>query len=188
VHPVFRHLEELVSRGDVLCADDTGVKILDLVRDNRTKAEGERTGTYTTGIVSRVEGRQIALYRSGRRHAGENVGRLPAERPGGLPVPVQIGDALARNWSHSFTVVAKCLAHARRRFVEIVRAFPTACARVLDALQAWIGEQFRKRLVERNSSQGSALRYLLEHWAGAGCELDTLARFAIYRQTIYRSA
>jgi hypothetical protein len=67
---------------------------------------------------TRVDGRRIVLYRSGRRHAGENVGRLLAERPEGLPAPVQVGDALARNWSHVFTVVvAKCMAHARRQFV-----------------------------------------------------------------------
>jgi transposase len=52
-----------------------------------------------------------------------------------LPAPVQIGDALARNWSHAFTVVvAKCLAHARRHFVDIEQSFPGECKRVLDDL------------------------------------------------------
>ena len=135
VHPVFLHLEKLAAHGEVLFADDTGVKILAWIRENKHKAKGERTGTYTTGIVSREDRRQIALYRSGRRHAGENVGRVLEARPAGLPAPVQIGDALSRNWSHAFTVVvAKCLAHARRQFVDLQDAFPAECKRVLDDL------------------------------------------------------
>ena len=135
VHPVFLHLERLAAQGEVLFADDTGVKILACIRENKQKAEGERTGTYTTGIISRVDRHQIALYRSGRRHAGENVGRVLDARPAGLPAPVQIGDALSRNWSHAFTVVvAKCLAHARRQFVDLQDAFPAECKRVLDDL------------------------------------------------------
>jgi transposase len=135
VHPVFLHLQKLAARGEVVYADDTGVKILACIRENKQKADGERTGTYTTGIVSRVDGHEIAIYRSGRAHAGENVGQLLDARPLGLPAPVQIGDALSRNWSHAFTVVvAKCLAHARRHFVDIEHAFPDECKRVLDDL------------------------------------------------------
>ena len=46
-----------------------------------------------------------------------------------------MGDAISCNWSHEFaTIVAKCLAHARRQFIEIEVAFPTECKVVLDAL------------------------------------------------------
>lgn len=52
-----------------------------------------------------------------------------------MPPPIQMGDALARNWSREFeTIVAKCLAHARRQFVKIEAAFPAECGRVLDDL------------------------------------------------------
>lgn len=137
LHPVFLHLETLAARGEVLYADDTTVRILSCLKENETLAEGERTGTFTTGIVSRVDGHTVVLYKSSRRHAGENVGALLAARPSGLAPPVQIGDAISRNWSHAFTVVvAKCLAHARRQFVDIERAFPDECARVLDDLAA----------------------------------------------------
>lgn len=137
VHPVFLRLQRPAARGDVLAVDDTGVKILSCVRENRTRAKGERTGTHTTGIVSPVDGRRIAIYRSSRRHAGENVVALPAERPLALAPPVQIGDALARNRSHAFeVVVAKCLAHARRQFVDVEASFPAECGRVPDAFAA----------------------------------------------------
>ncbi len=46
-----------------------------------------------------------------------------------------MSDALAANWAGEFKrIVAKCLAHARRQFVELETVFPQACARVLDAL------------------------------------------------------
>src|SRR5215475_8406578 len=45
-----------------------------------------------------------------------------------------MADALASNWSgEEETIEAKCLAHARRKFIEIERAFPVECGRVLDA-------------------------------------------------------
>jgi transposase len=43
--------------------------------------------------------------------------------------------ALAANWSgQEETVEAKCMAHARRKFIDIERAFPSECGRVLDAI------------------------------------------------------
>jgi predicted acyl esterase len=44
-------------------------------------------------------------------------------------------DAPAANWSgQEETVEAKRLAHARRKFIDIERAFPVECGRVLDAI------------------------------------------------------
>jgi hypothetical protein len=33
----------------------------------------ERTGVFTCGVVSTAEGRRIALFFTGRQHAGENL-------------------------------------------------------------------------------------------------------------------
>lgn len=162
VHPVFLHLQRLAATGEVLYADDTGVKILACLQENKRRAKGERTGTHTTGIVSRVGAHQIAIYRSGRAHAGENVGRLLGARPAELCSPVQIGDALSRNWSHAFTVVvAKCLAHARRHFVDIQEAFPEECKRVLDDLAAI----YRNDAATDGKTQAERLAYHQEHSA-----------------------
>jgi hypothetical protein len=49
--------------------------------------------------------------------------------------PIGLGDAASRNWPASFQLtIAKCLAHARREFVDLESAFPGECARVLDDL------------------------------------------------------
>ncbi len=54
--------------------------------------------------------------------------------------PIQMSDALAANWTGEFErIVAKCLAHARRQFVDIEPAFPRECATVLDAIGAVYG-------------------------------------------------
>lgn len=75
------------------------------------------------------------LYTSGRKHAGENVGELLRARSIELGPPLQVGDALAANWSHGFPVIAvKCLAHARRQFTDIEDLFPHECAHVREVL------------------------------------------------------
>ena len=133
--PVYLHLCRLAARGEVLSVDDTRVKILSLLKENQKRGAAERQGMQTSAIVAQVEGHSVALYQSGRRHAGENLEELLRSRPAGLSPAIQMGDALSRNWDHPFEVqVAKCLAHARRQFIEVEGAFPVECQVVLDAL------------------------------------------------------
>ncbi len=138
--PVFLHLRKLAAQAELLHADDTRVRILECLKENKQLAQGERRGLHTTGIVARVDGRQIVLYQSGRHHAGENIDELLRHRAAHLPPPKQMGDALSSNWSREFeTIICKCLAHARRQFVEIEAAFPAECGRVLNDLAAVYG-------------------------------------------------
>ena len=63
-------LEELIrqaAQGGVMHNDDTGMRILHLVREPGDK----RTGTFTSGIVSIVGAQRIALFFTGSKHAGE---------------------------------------------------------------------------------------------------------------------
>ncbi len=137
VLPVFLHLRSLAAQGQVLYGDDTRVKILSCLKENKHLTEHERRGLQTSGIVSQVGNHQIVLFASGRQHAGENLDDLLKLRQRGLLPPLQMGDALALNWSREFeTIICKCLAHARRQFIDIESAFPTECKRVLDDLGA----------------------------------------------------
>lgn len=46
-------------------------------------------------------------------------------------------DALSRNTSPAFeTIVASCMVHGRRRFIEVVKNFPEECRHVLETLGA----------------------------------------------------
>ena len=152
--------EELIrqaAQGEVVYNDDTGVKILELMRENEErqkekqkqkgppekhgssgkgkvkKSNSERTGMHTTGVVSTREGQKIALFFSGRKHAGENLGEVLKRRAQELGPPIQMCDALDYNVPKDFAVIlGNCNVHARRKMVEVAEDFPAECKKVLD--------------------------------------------------------
>src|SRR5438128_3084894 len=90
---------------------------------------------FTTGIGARTPEFDIVLYSSGRQYCGENLDKLMIKRPDDLTEPIIMGDAANKNWSKKFKkLIAKCLAHARRKFVDCEAAFRTECGEVLDML------------------------------------------------------
>jgi len=141
-------LEELIrqaAQGEVLHNDDTTVKILELMRQNRSQIladpeeeandANERTGLFTSGVVALRGGHRVALFFSGRRHAGENLTEVLKRRAAELPPPIQMCDALSRNLPDELkTILANCLAHARRNFVDVYDRFPEQCRYLLEAL------------------------------------------------------
>ena len=160
--PVFLYLQRLAADGEVVYSDDTRVKILSCIKENEELEEEERRATQTSGIVVKLGGHWIALYANGRRHAGENLDELLKKRSAELEAPIQMSDALAANWSgEEETIEAKCLAHARRKFVEIEPLFPLECSVVLEA----IGQVYR---VEAETEGMSADERLERHQAGSG--------------------
>lgn len=136
IHPVYRHLEYLSAQGDTVYHDDTGVKILSLIKENKSLEEGERRGMFTTGILSKYQGHTICLYISGRHHSGENMGKIMPMRAANLPPVIRMADALSSNFTGDFIEYAcKCLTHGRRKFVEILDFFPESCRGVIKALK-----------------------------------------------------
>jgi transposase len=134
-----RILDEFIrqaAQGGVVHNDDTGMRILQMVR----RGEDGRTGTFTSGIVSISGGWKIALYFSGWKHAGENLADVLKQRDPGLAPPIQMCDALARNSPKLIeTLLANCLAHGRRQFTEVADSFPDECRYVLESLGAVYG-------------------------------------------------
>jgi transposase len=100
------------------------------------KPGAERKGLFTTGVVSQTAaGQKIALFLSGRQHAGENLADVLARRAADLASPIQMCDALSRNLPGELkTIVANCLAHGRRKFVDVADRFPEECRHVLESL------------------------------------------------------
>jgi transposase len=81
------------------------------------------------------DGHRVALFFSGRRHAGENLAEVLQHRAAELPPPIQMCDALSRNLPGELqTILAHCLAHARRQFVDVYDRFPDPCRHLLEAL------------------------------------------------------
>jgi transposase len=159
MQPAYAELVRQAAQGDVVHNDDTTAKILDL--DLTTPRQGEtkeRTGVYTTGIVSTASGCRIALFFTGRKHAGENLATLLAQRAAEMSPPIQMCDALSHNTAGDFdTIVANCVAHARRRFVDVVENFPDEVRHVLEALRDVYRNDATAR--ERGMSATERLRF-----------------------------
>jgi transposase len=144
--PAFSELVRQAAQGDVLHNDDTTIKILEMMgqrgRRETTAAEetdpaDQRRGLYTSGVVALRDGQRVALFFSGRRHAGENLAEVLKLRAAELPPPIQMCDALSRNLPGDLqTILAHCLAHARRQFVDVYDRFPEQCRYLLEALAA----------------------------------------------------
>jgi transposase len=134
IKPARDELIRQAAQGEVLHNDDTSMKVLAL-RRAITEEAGERTGIFTSGVVSTAEGRKIALFFTGRQHAGENLAEVLKWRAAELPLPIQMSDALSRNAPKPIQLlVGNCLAHGRRQFVQITPNFPKPCRHVLETL------------------------------------------------------
>jgi len=139
--PVFGQLQREAAQGEVISIDDTTVKILTAAQvrllpdepEEEQPAEGERTGSVTTGMVSRTAKATIVLYRSGSRYAGENLKELLSQRDPKAGRPIQMSDGLNRNHAAGVPVLrASCNAHSRRRYVELIDKFPEECGTALE--------------------------------------------------------
>jgi hypothetical protein len=80
----------------------------------------------------------IALFFTGRQHAGENIADVLKRRAAALPAPGQRCEASSSNPSAYpegvKILVANCLAHGRRQCVEVMANFPTEGRLVLEKL------------------------------------------------------
>jgi transposase len=127
--------------GHLVHNDDTTMKVLEMTPEQRAEALGEkaakeRTGVFTSGIVSVGEGHRIALFFTGVRHAGENLTEVLKRRSQGLPPPMQMCDGLDHNLPRALeTILCRCIAHGRRHFVEVAANFPAEVRFVLNTLK-----------------------------------------------------
>src|ERR1022692_4841932 len=164
IKPAGDELIRQAAQGEVVHNDDTSMKVLKLERE----PGDERTGVFTSGIVSTGQGQKIALYFTGGRHAGENIADVLKQRAKDLNPVIQMCDALyalSRNVpklpSGVEILVANCLAHGRRQFVEVVQNFPEECRHVLEML----GEVYRYDAEARDGvlTAEERLRFHQEH-------------------------
>ena len=165
---VYNELMRQAAHGDIIYNDDTPMKILELL--NKNKEDDERKGIFTTGILSVVDDGKIVLFRTGRKHSGENMTELLKLRDEGLGPPIQMCDALSRNISKEFgTILANCLAHGRRNFVDVVSSFPEECRYVIETL-ANVYKNDEKAKEENKTSH----ERLVYHQAESGPLLEQL--------------
>jgi transposase len=182
LEPIYEQMKKEAANGKVFYSDDTPVRIMELVKENKEKKEqkeeqkelekekkksgkkkkeDERVGIQTSGVVVELYcGAKVALYFNGRQHAGENVEVLYQLRAPELGIPMQMSDALACNWcGETERIVCKCLVHARRKFMEIRRIYPEACGYVLKQ----IGKVYRHDRATAGMSDEERLIYHQKH-------------------------
>ncbi len=155
LQPAMEELIRQAAQGEVLHNDDTSMPVLALRRKRRLATENEesdsteRTGVFTSGIVSTAQKQTMALFFTGRQHAGENLADVLRQRAAELAPPMQMCDALSRNLpklpQKLEVIVGHCLAHARRRFVEAIENFPQPCRHVLEQLGTVYGHDATAR-------------------------------------------
>ena len=130
--PAFDELIKLAADAKVIHNDDTTMKILSVANETRND---NRKGMFTSGIVAVLNDHKIGLFFTGKKHAGENLADLLAKRQADLGPPIQMCDALSRNVPEDFkTLLANCMSHGRRRFVDVYDNFPDECTHVLNVL------------------------------------------------------
>jgi len=173
LQPAMEELIRQAAQGEVLHNDDTSMPVLALRRKRRLATENEesdsteRTGVFTSGIVSTAQKQTIALFFTGRQHAGENLADVLRQRAAELAPPMQMCDALSRNLpklpEKLEVIVGHCLAHARRRFVEVIENFPQPCRHVLEQLGTVYGNDATAR--KQAMTVEERLRYHQQHSA-----------------------
>ena len=144
IYPVFWALLRAAADADILHYDDTRVRILSCMEENKKLHFTDRKGMFTTGILAKVTGpppdditRKVVLFISGRQHAGENMNELLKGRRVDEKELIAMSDAITGNSLDSFlldyflAVICKCLCHALRKFDEIEEFFTEECGVVL---------------------------------------------------------
>lgn len=161
IKPARDELVRQAAQGEVLHNDDTSMRVLRLVRD----PSDDRRGVFTSGIVAIGQGRRIALYFTGPKHAGENLAEVLQQRASELGPAIQMCDALSRNVPKLATgveiLLANCLAHGRRQFVEVAENFPDQCRYVLESLGEVYGYDAEAR--ERGYTPEQRLQFHQQH-------------------------
>jgi len=132
--PIYKALISRLAQQRLLFADDTTVKILSLMKENKEE-NPKRRGMFTTAIQGDSPDGTICLYFSGRNTAGENLDKLLSHRKEELKTAYLMADALNNNNPKEHEINRlKCLMHARRNFVDLTEVFPEESRHVLELM------------------------------------------------------
>jgi len=134
---VYNHLLWVAAQQPLVYQDDTGARVVSLIKDNNQAEPAPARKAITTSVLRCVGEQTICLFFTGRQHAGENLDDLLALRDPALAPMLWMSDALAANTPkrHGERVMdLNCLVHARRQFVDIKDFFPSQCEHVISAI------------------------------------------------------
>jgi hypothetical protein len=138
---IYTALMDEASKSKMLCIDDTGAKILEVIAENQNLPEKQRKACHTTTICAtricaNTKARsKILLYITAQKYSGQNVAPLLEARFKQIPDSkvVIVSDMLAANTPHISSdlqknvIMSGCLVHARRKFFELLDFWPNEC-------------------------------------------------------------
>lgn len=163
---IFIQLRIMAALCSVLYYDDTSVKIIDC----QPSLAEKRKGIRTSGLVADLGAEKIAIYVSGRKHAGDNANELLEKRPANMQKVIRMSDALSANLANTADdTVSLCLAHGSRKFVEIKASNLTYCNHVLEQIsqvyendKKTTGMTDQERLLYHQENSGPIMKKLKE--------------------------
>ena len=130
LYPIFTRLIWYAANSDCIYQDDTFIKILALIKENK-ELQPQRKGMNSSGFVTEGEN-PVALFFPGRQHAGEHFDQIMAYRSEDANKIIRMADALKANSKHQHPAEkGKCNGHAVRRFKPITNLFPIQCHQIL---------------------------------------------------------
>jgi transposase len=135
LQPIYGIMLSQASNAAVIHNDDTKARVLSIAHERKelegTDEEDPRKGTFTTCILARLATSiQIALFFTGRNHAGENLDKVLEMRTENS-IPIQQCDGGHNVAQNHETQLSHCLAHARRYFYELASMWPKVVTKII---------------------------------------------------------
>lgn len=167
-YPVIHELEKIAANGELAYYDDTHAKILSVIAANKKNPDIERTGMYTTGIISKTsttddgQCQTIALFYTGTRHAGENIKALLENRISNREKIITMCDALSANTPKSLQNImleCNCLGHGFRKFRALLDDYPEFCLHVIKEL----GQVYKNEELTLGMNKDQRLEFHVRH-------------------------
>lgn len=130
---VFSALCETAKGGEIFSGDDTTARILE-IQQRFKSGEKIRKGCYTSSICTQVDGREIILYFTANRYLSENFSGLFSQKNDGTVIALMIDASSNSEPNKEWVIVGYCIAHGRRKFVELLEFFRPECEHFLSMI------------------------------------------------------
>jgi transposase len=160
---IYEALIDVAAQGRLFHNDDTRMRVLGLHKEiPLCEEEDQRTGVFTTNVLSKTGEHEVALFFTGQKHAGENLDQVLKHRAADLPKALQMCDGLTRNHSKQLELtLCNCLLHGRRGFVDVIDKFPQEGRKVIQSLREIY--RFEALVKEQKLSDPERLAFHQEH-------------------------
>ncbi len=160
---VVAELFRTVPESEMLLTDDTGMRILEIMQNNKNLPEKEQRACHTTVMCFKHQQGKIILYVSANRYCKENWQPLLAKRESKEKLLI-VSDASTQSFPTGKeldkAIAAGCLGnHGRRKFADLKDNYPKECSYFLNL----ISEIYANEAECKNKTPDKRLEYHQEH-------------------------